>query len=382
MPEAPYPLAGGGALRTASLFEYLARRAAVDVIVFREPGCEHPAGRFRDGQARRIDVIDLPYHARHAAGRVLRNTVRMLRGVPPLTDRFAGFGGRIAGLLRGRRYDLAVIEHSWCAPYWEQVAPVSARTVLNLHNVDSVLHRRCAAAARGPEAFAHRVFQRASETLERRWLPHFSSLLAPSHEDAEAVRRVAPEVRVLVYPNSVPHVPLPDGQRAHVVVFSGNLEYHPNIEAVRHFRAEIWPQLRARWPELVWRLIGKNPHAVRKYTAGDPRIEVTGPVSDAVVELARAEVAVVPILAGSGTRFKILEAWAAGTPVVSTSMGAEGLPGRNGDDLLLADTPAKFHEAVTALLANPSLRRRLAAAGRALFERECTWESAWTRLNF
>jgi glycosyltransferase involved in cell wall biosynthesis len=105
-------------------------------------------------------------------------------------------------------------------------------------------------------------------------------------------------------------------------------------------------------------------------------------VSDAVVELARAEVAVVPILAGSGTRFKILEAWAAGTPVVSTSMGAEGLPGRNGDDLLLADTPAKFHEAVTALLANPSLRRRLAAAGRALFERECTWESAWTRLNF
>ena len=84
--------------------------------------------------------------------------------------------------------------------------------------------------------------------------------------------------------------------------------------------------LRERWPGLVWRLVGKNPEAVRRIHSGDPRIEVIGPVDDAVRELARARVAVVPLLAGSGTRLKILEAWAAGLPVVSTTIGAEGLP--------------------------------------------------------
>src|SRR5205085_1784877 len=88
------------------------------------------------------------------------------------------------------------------------------------------------------------------------------------------------------------------------------------------FRREVWPRLRARWPGLVWRLVGKNPDAVRRFTAGDSRIQVVGPVSDAVRELARARAAVVPLLTGSGTRLKILEAWAAGLPVMPTPSAA------------------------------------------------------------
>ena len=110
------------------------------------------------------------------------------------------------------------------------------------------------------------------------------------------------------------------------------MEYHPNLTAVRFFRLEIWPRLRDRWPQLVWRLVGKNPKAVQRFTRGDPRIEVVGPVQDAVCELARSRVAVVPLLSGSGTRLKILEAWAAGLPVVSTTLGAEGLPVRDGEN--------------------------------------------------
>ena len=120
------------------------------------------------------------------------------------------------------------------------------------------------------------------------------------------------------------------------------MEYHPNQLAVRFFRREIWPRLRDRWPGLAWRLVGKNPEAVRQFTSGDPRIEVQGQVDDAIAELARARVAVVPLLAGSGTRLKILEAWAAGLPVVSTTLGAEGLPARDGEHLLLADGAAAF----------------------------------------
>jgi glycosyltransferase involved in cell wall biosynthesis len=167
-----------------------------------------------------------------------------------------------------------------------------------------------------------------------------------------------------------------------VVVFSGNMEYHPNLGAVRFFRAEVWPLLRARWPALVWRLVGKNPAAVSRFTSGDPRIQVTGQVDDAVRELARARVAAVPLLTGSGTRFKILEAWSAGLPVVSTTLGAEGLPARDGEHLLLADGGPAFADAVTRVLENANLRRQLGQAGRLLLETEFTWDSAWKMLDW
>src|SRR5262249_10074306 len=156
--------------------------------------------------------------------------------------------------------------------------------------------------------------------------------------------------------------PLPPRGDEEVIAFSGNMEYHPNTAAVRFFRNEIWPALRDRWPKLVWRLIGKNPEAIRRFTAGDPRIEVVGPVEDAVAELARCRVAIVPLLTGSGTRLKILEAWAAGLPVVSTGIGAEGLPVRDGETVLLAEGAAAFAESVTRLLACSDLRRRLGEA--------------------
>jgi len=105
-------------------------------------------------------------------------------------------------------------------------------------------------------------------------------------------------------------------------------------------------------------------------------------VEDAIAELARGRVAVVPLLAGSGTRLKILEAWAAGLPVVSTTVGAEGLPARDSEHLLLADGVPAFTAAVSRLLACSGLRESLAAAGRSLLEAEFTWEKVWKKLDF
>jgi glycosyltransferase involved in cell wall biosynthesis len=160
------------------------------------------------------------------------------------------------------------------------------------------------------------------------------------------------------------------------------MEYHPNSSAVRFFRFEVWPRLRERWPGLVWRLVGKNPAAVEAYTSGDPRIEVLGEVEDAVKELARARVAVVPLLAGSGTRLKILEAWSAALPVVSTTLGAEGIGAHSEKHLLLADGAGEFADAVSRLLACPDLRKEVGDAGRSLLEKEFTWENAWKKLDF
>jgi glycosyltransferase involved in cell wall biosynthesis len=381
-PEAPYPIAGGGSLRSASLLEYLGRRYDVDLIVFRQPGAPDPASLIPGRLVRRVTVLDLPPNRRSFAARALRNAGRVARRTPPLVDRFAGFSAQIARALSGARYDLGVIEHSWCAPYLEQVSPVCTRTVLDLHNVESVLHGRCAEAEGRATATAHRVFQRASRELERAWLPRFSLVLTTSQADAALARAMAPQARVAVYPNALPPTPLPAAGDEEAIVFSGNMEYHPNLTAVRFFRREVWPRLRDRWPLLVWRLVGKNPAAVERFTAGDPRIEVAGPVVDAVCELARSRVAVVPLLTGSGTRLKILEAWAAGLPVVSTTIGAEGLPVLDGENALLADGAEAFAGAVTRLLTCTELRQQIGSAGRLLLEKEFTWETAWKMLDF
>jgi glycosyltransferase involved in cell wall biosynthesis len=381
-PETPYPLAGGGALRTASLLHYLAQNYQVDLIVFRQPGAPDPERDLPPGLVRHIEAIELPANRRNTAARAIRNAGRLARRVPPLIDRFAGFDDRVATALAGRRYSIGIIEHFWCAPYATRLSAVCDRTVLDLHNVESSLHERCGESENGPAALAHRIFRQASIGLERRWLPRFQHLLTTSESDARIVRSLSPSTPVSVYPNAIPATPLPPHGDENVIVFSGNMEYHPNRSAVRFFRKEVWPRVRSECPQLVWRLIGKNPDAVREFTGGDSRIDVQGPVEDAVRELARARAAVVPILAGSGTRLKILEAWAAGLPVVSTTLGAEGLPVRDGEDILLADGSELFAAGVLRLLACSSIRERLGKAGRLLLEKEFTWDRAWKSLPF
>lgn len=379
-PEAPYPPAGGGALRSSALLEYLGMHYVVDVVVFRQPGEPDPAAAFPSGLARAIHVIDLPRHSRTPLARAVRNFIRTLLRRPPLNDRFSGFRPALQRLLFGKKYDLAVVEHFWCAPYVQDLEAHAGRTILDLHNVESALYRGLAACERWPASWALRNFASACEDLERRWLPRYSLTLAASEPDAQRTLAIAPGARVKVHPNTIPLTPQPDVPERQAVAFSGNLAYRPNQTAVRYFREWVWPALRARYPKLVWRLIGRNPEAVAQYVAGDGRIECTGPVADAVEALASAQVAVAPLLAGSGTRLKLLEAWAAGRAVVSTRLGAEGLPVRDGEHLLLADGAQAFLAAVIRLLDDPQERRRLGQAGRALYETAFTTQQGWRNL--
>ncbi len=368
-------------MRTASLLEYLRSRCPVDSILFRQAGDPDPAAGLPSGLARRVLVLELPRHSKSPPARAVRNLSRFVRGVPPLTDRFSGFTAEVERFVSGRRYALSVIEHFWCAPYAGVLEACSERLVLDLHNVESALMASRAAAASGGAAALFRRFERAGQRLERRWLPRFHTLLATSDADAALLRPLAPGSRILVYPNSIPLTPVPARPEQHVIAFSGNLEYDPNLDAVRHFHARIWPLLAERWPSLVWRIVGRHPEAVRRLVSGDPRIEVTGEVADAVEALAPAAAVVVPLRIGSGTRVKILEAWAARRAVVSTPLGAEGLGARDGEHLLVAQEPREFATAVSTLLESAPLRDHLGASGRRYYESRFTWEAAWAALD-
>ncbi|MBS1872049.1 MAG: glycosyltransferase [Acidobacteria bacterium] len=362
-PEALYPKIGGGALRAASIFEYLLTRHQVDVIAFREDARE-----VQTPGASETLVLDLPHHARHALARGHRNLRRSVTGRPPLLDRYSGFDRQIAQWLKGRHYDVAVVEHFWCAPYAAVLRPHVRRLVLDLHNIESTLQATTAAASRWPLSLPFRRFAEAYRKLEARWLPAFDDVLAASGADASRV----PAERVSVYPNTIPYAEKPHVKRDHAIAFTGNLEYDPNVSAVRWFASEIWPRIRRADPTLEWRLIGRNAHAIAKHVRGVEGAVIVGEVADAIHELAKAKAAVVPLLAGSGTRFKILEAWAAGAPVVSTTIGAEGLGAVPGHHLLIANEPQSFAEAVHEALRRPA---PLIRHGRELYEERYTTES-------
>jgi polysaccharide biosynthesis protein PslH len=367
-PEAPYPVAGGGPLRTACLIEYLASRYLLDLILFQEPGAPDPRAAIPAGLVQTAHVIDLPYHSKRALPRALRNVRRYVRKTPPLMDRFSGFQLPIAG-----HYDIGVIEHFWCAQYLHQVRPFCNRVVLDLHNVESVLLDR-SAGARGPAGRKIlRSFAEASSRYEADLLPQFDVVLTTSEEDRKTVGTG------FVWPNTIPYVPLPNIEKRDEIVFSGNMAYQPNIDAAHYFAAEIWPMVRHTHPTVTWRLAGKNPKALNLPT--DERTHLSGPMPDAVAEIAAARASVVPLLSGSGTRFKIIEAWAAGTPVISTTIGAEGLGARHGEHLLIADTPNDFASAISTVLNDHTLSSRLASAGREYYEKQFTWPSAWKMLE-
>jgi glycosyltransferase involved in cell wall biosynthesis len=383
-PEPPYPLRGGGAYRTASLVHYFSRFAEVDLIQISESG--QPA-LLPPGLVRAQKVIALPRHGKAPVSRYLRNARRALRGVSPLIDRLSGLGKAIGEAIGSARYDIGIIEHFWCAPYVEQLATVCDITVLDLHNIESVLHERCATVERGLIAMGHRRFASASRKLESELLPQFSLVLATSASDSERALALAPLAHIKVYPNALPWVDLPQ-ERGHIgnllhraVVFSANFEYHPNIDAVRFLVSEVWPEVKKRQPGLRLKLVGRGDRFIRHLIPAGMDVEVTGEVGDAFREIAEAAIVIAPLRTGSGTRIKILEGWAAGRPIVATPLAAEGLRVKDGGNMVLATDGAGFASAIGLLLSEPDKAQQIGLGGRHTFERHYTWEAAWGILD-
>lgn len=174
----------------------------------------------------------------------------------------------------------------------------------------------------------------------------------------------------------IPPHPLPGR-----IAFLGSMDWLPNVDAVQWWLEAIWPRVKQRCPGASFCIIGRHPPpAIASWPQRDASVHVTGTVPDVRPHLAQAQVMVVPLRAGGGTRIKIYEAMAAGLPVVSTRIGAEGLPLPEGETILLADAPEEFAAAVADLLEQAERRARLAAAGRQWVRRYASWTQAARRL--
>lgn len=282
---------------------------------------------------------------------------------------------------RRERFDLVFLSAPVLSFYRR---PPGIPCVTDTHNVEYELCRRSWLQARGPLVRAYLHDQYRLLRRDELWAcGQGEVLLTVSPEDRDQFGRDLPGQRIRVVPNGVdldyfrPSAEPPEPGR---LVFCGLMGYPPNDQGIRWFLDEVLPLVHREVPEARLDVVGARPARWLQRRATD-RITVTGRVPDVRPWVRRAEVYVVPLLVGGGTRLKALEAMAMAKPIVTTSVGCEGIGLAEGRSALFADTPAAFAAAVVRTLRDAPLRARLAAEGRALAERTFGWGAIGERLD-
>jgi len=281
--------------------------------------------------------------------------------------------------LQATQFDAVQIESIHMAPYLKIIRRENpaASVLLDWHNVESELIQQYAASTANP---AKKFIAARTSTLlcqmEQDALNSFSAHTVVSELERDKLVKRAPEAEIQVIPNGVDTAAFARRDTSSSppsLLFVGSMDYHANSEAVLWFCHEIWPKIAAEFPSLHFKIVGRNPPPSVKALAAD-RIIVTGTVEDVRPYYHEAFSVVVPLRVGGGTRLKILEAMAAGVPVISTRLGAEGIAAEDGKQILLADTPADMASAIRALLNEPSLASSLRDSARTLVETRYDWQ--------
>lgn len=369
-PYYPYPPDTGGKIRSYHLLRALAARFEVDVFVPYH-GAPPDAAALSGLQAFCHDILLTPLQK---SWRTRDRLARVLAPLPRSVDHFytpESLAGAQQRLQTGA-YQVVIADEICMTPYAE-LAPTLPRLVLR-QKVDSLHYYQV--AAQRPwnldklldylEGFKLGRYERAK-------MPLYQAFLACSADDARLIQPLAPQARSLVVANGAdlsyfrptPHPA--DGPP--ILLYVGSMHYYPNIDAVTYFCANIYEPIRQQYPTVQLQIVGHLPPPEVQQLGQRPGILVTGSVPDVRPYYAQATVFCVPLRLGGGTRLKIIEAMAMGLPVVSTTVGAEGLDICPGENILIADDPVTFAQQTQRLLADPALRAHLAHGGQQLAQR-------------
>jgi glycosyltransferase involved in cell wall biosynthesis len=359
--EPPNRQLGGGNIREANLLLHLADANDVTLLVSRGPVDPALAGIVRVVEAGADDRSRVPSHN---AAAVLASFTR--RGPSEVLSAEAprrALAARLDELARD--HDAVLLTNLQLAPLLRaRPSAAAARWIANMHHVPSVQYAQRAAVA---ERARLRV-RLAGEARRARYWEQFASrtadaVVAVSDDDAAHLRRAGAR-RVIVSPNGVDldhftATPLPSDPTA---VFIATLGYSPNADGARWLANEIWPQVVERVPAARLSIVGRSPSPVIRALGDHPTVTVHADVPDIDPHLRAARVALVPLRAGTGTRLKVLEAMAAGRPVVGTTIGLEGLGLRPGVDALVADSAIELAGAVVTIFEDDDRAREIVDA--------------------
>ncbi len=374
--ELPWPLDRGGHLRSFHLLRGLAADFDLRLIAPIEPGQDaHVPVLSAEG----IRVCPVPVGPRRAPIETLRVFRAALTREPYVLFRRhdrAAVRSSVATQVAINRPDLLYLDHLDSALYADACR---VPAILDAHNVYSALVRRT--ADEQPHPIVGRYLRgeaRLLERAERRAATRAALVTATSDEDC-AYYQACGAGRVAMVANGVDcdayaRLPLIRHSKPPVILYVGTMSWGPNAAAAKFLAVEVLPRIQLRLPDVRLRIIGRDPSAEIRALAERPNVEVTGAVPDIVPHLAGANALAVPLESGGGTRLKILEAFAAGLPVVSTPVGCEGLRAEHGVHLLVANRE-RMAQALLNLLTNRLLAYGLAERARSLVREHYDWRS-------
>jgi len=373
-PYLPWPADTGGKLRSFYLLKGLAEAAEVDLYAFHH-GPHMPESGDLATFCRRVESLPIAYDpGLSKALSVLRNplprAVRYFRdekSVDAIRSRLA------------KGYDLLIADEIILSPYvWNVPGAAQTPRLVIRHKID---HLHYAETARSRPLSREKVLDwleaRRLRTFEFTEMPRFQATVVCSPEDKQLALQQSGSIPTEVIVNGADtnyFTPVRHPDPDPTLLFMGTMHYFPNIDAVRWYFKTMHEPLRAAIPNLRVIIVGHQPPADIVAMGERPEVTVTGSVPDVRPYMARSWVQVVPLRLGGGTRLKIVEAMAAGLPVISTTVGAQGLEVRSGAQMVLADEPEDMVRKLTNMLQDRDGRERMARAARTFVETHYSWQ--------
>ena len=381
-PTVPFPLTDGGRIRVFNLLKQIAKKSEVTLLALETQKTD--ADGVAELQQLGIQVHLVP-NAPTLPRLSLSTLVKAFRKRQPITvARYdvPTYRQKFRELIANESFDLVHYEMFHVAQFYTET---HLPRVLSQQNVDSAIWRRlCSETANPFYKFVYWTQQLAFQRYERVLSPKFDAVTCTSDIDAAVFQEHCAEDAIQIIPNGVDITHYrPDFTTeapAHLI-YIGSMDWYPNEDAVGFFADEVLPRIQEKVPGVAFSIVGGNPSPQVQKLAAREGVVVTGRVPEIKPYFAEATVFVVPLRIGSGTRLKILEALAMGKAIVSTTVGAEGLDLKDGEEIFIADEPTAFANAVIRLLTDSELRRRIGENGRARVERDYDWRSIGEKLH-
>lgn len=384
-PYPPYPPRSGGALRIYHLLRGLAAHHTVTLLTF-APNAAAAQSLAPLRALCHVEVVLGPQ--RRSLWQRAWTTLTALQPDMALRNASNAYRDALERLLKNEHFDRVLVESIEMGGYGLLAKGRVGKIIFDEFNAEYLLQQRAAVTdLRNPTqpkrllgGLYSLIQWRKLVAYERDLLTQYDQIFAVSEDDRRALLHLAPQAPIAIVPNGVESAHFersrvaPHGTPAKTIVFTGTLDYRPNIDALHWFTQAVLPLIHALHNDAQLIIVGRNPAASIQALHNGTTINVIGEVPDVRPYIANAALYIVPMRIGGGVRLKLLEALAMQCAVVSTSMGAEGVAGlRHGEHILIADTPSAFAAAVVRLFDDPTLCQQLGTHGRALVTAQYDW---------
>ncbi|MEO8464685.1 MAG: glycosyltransferase [Gammaproteobacteria bacterium] len=379
--ELLHPVDKGGRIRSYQMLRALAREHRVTYLAL-DDGSFPDAVELAREYAHRVVTVPFRSAAKMSPTFFLELLSNLFSPLPYAVGRYRS--PQLCQKIRELAADADLLVCDFLAPSSNVPDSLPCRTVLFQHNVESAIWERHAAVPQLSLRGAYMRLQwRRMLRVEAAQCRRFDHVVAVSEQDVRLMRDQYLVRSISCIPTGVDieyFAPAPTQQRSDSeIVFVGSMDWLPNDDGIRWFVEHIFDLVRSAVPNVRLTIVGRSPTAALMKLARRPGVEVTGTVPDVRPYLSRATVSIVPLRIGSGTRLKIYEAMAMGVPVVSSTIGAEGLPLTSGKHLLIADAPSDQAAAVISILRDRALAERLAANAQHFVRERGSWAAVAQR---